>query len=726
MTAVAARILVALVLLIAATHTVDAGPTPPAAAQQRFAPKVWSALQGADPADTLSVIVTLKDQADLRGLGTLHRSARVRGVVDRLRTRASTAQRPLVASLDQKRREGHSVTAVPFWVFNGFALTASKAVIMELAMRPEVATITANETIPAPSAVAAAPAEPNLTRINAPALWDLGYRGQGVVVANLDTGVDLSHPDLAARWRGGTNSWFDPNGEHPDVPTDLNGHGTWTMGIMVGGDAGGSAIGVAPGATWIAAKIFNDAGTATTAGIHAAFQWLLDPDGDPSTSDAPHVVNNSWTFESPGCNLEFQLDLQALRAAGILPIFSAGNFGPGTNTSASPANNPEAFAVGATDDWDGIYYNSSAGPSACGDADALFPELVAPGVDVLTTDRFGAYYSGTGTSLAAPHAAGAVALLLSAYPGLSVADQERALTGAALDLGPTGPDDTFGHGRLDVLAAYQFLEGAAHTPTATATPTTTATPEPPTPTATETSTPTATPSPSPTPRFPDFPENLLANPGFEDVQEGNPLPGWSITAHAGAVSLDPNARTGARSLRLSSNSGPSFAIFQEVPAATEPSYSFLGWVRVASASGYFTFSLQLQPMNVHNGVIKTITLGTFSAVTEGWQEVRVPGVAMPAGTAKVRLVLKLFNLKGTLLVDDLVLVPGSVPLPTPVGTTTPTATATGEPTTPTPTDTATPTPTATPTETPLPATETPTATPTATETPTATPTATQD
>ena len=119
-----------------------------------------------------------------------------------------------------------------------------------------------------------------------------------MVVATLDTGVDLTHPDLAGAWRGGANSWYDPNGEHPTTPVDVNGHGTWTMGVMVGGDAGGSSIGIAPDAQWIAAKIFNDRGIATTVGIHLAFQWLLDPDGNPATADAPNVVNDSWS--APG------------------------------------------------------------------------------------------------------------------------------------------------------------------------------------------------------------------------------------------------------------------------------------------------------------------------------------------------------------------------------------------------------------------------------------------
>ena len=237
----------------------------------------------------------------------------------------------------------------------------------------------------------------------------------------------------------------------------MNGHGTATMGVMVGGDGGGTSIGVAPDAQWIAVKIFNDQGSATTARIHQGFQWLLDPDGNPSTPDAPNVVNNSWTLGSVGCNLEFQLDLQSLRAAGIVPVFAAGNFGSGASTSASPANNPEAFAVGAASNADLIWSGSSRGPSACGEPQTTFPELVAPGVSVRSSDLFGLYGQLTGTSLAAPHVAGALALLLDAYPNLGVDAQEDALEAAAVDLGFPGADDTYGYGRLDILAAYESV-----------------------------------------------------------------------------------------------------------------------------------------------------------------------------------------------------------------------------------------------------------------------------
>ncbi len=299
---------------------------------------------------------------------------------------------------------------------------------------------------PAPES---APVEPNLVAIGVPAVWSRGITGQGVVVALLDSGVDMTDPDLAARWRGGSNAWFDPYGEHPDAPIDLNGHGTQMLGVILGGDAGGSRIGAAPDAQWIAARIFNDRGRATVAGIHQALQWVLDPDGDPTTLDAPQVVNNSWSFVNSGCDLEFADDLRALRAAGILPVFAAGVLDP-----VSPANSPEAFAVGAlAADGETLHADSARGPSTCGGDAVVYPHVVAPGTNIRTTDRFGLYTTLDGTSLAAAHVSGALALLLSADPTLSADEQAAILTQTAVDLGDPGPDNLFGHGRINVAAA---------------------------------------------------------------------------------------------------------------------------------------------------------------------------------------------------------------------------------------------------------------------------------
>ncbi len=469
---------------------------------QKIAPDLYSALGTLVENETMTVIVRLYAQADLSDIQDRSRTIRLRRTVERLRSQADNTQQQLRTLLANRYTQGEVNWVAYYWIFNGLAVNATADVVYELAARPEVASITADKiaALAAPAAYDG-PVVPNLNVVSAPALWDLGFRGQNIVVANMDTGVDLNHPDLITRWRGGSNSWFDPNGQHPTIPTDLNGHGTWTMGVMVGDDNGSAAIGVAPDAQWIAVKIFDDQGVATATVIHLGFQWLLDPDNDPLTDDAPHVVNNSWTFQSPGCDLEFQGDLTALRTAGILPIFAAGNAGPGSSSSYSPGNNPGALAVGATNNNDGIYFKSSRGPATCGGPTTTYPELVAPGVNIRSTDLFGLYATDTGTSMAAPHIAGGLALILSAFPDLSVPDQEAILLNGAVDLGSVGPDDTYGYGRLDLLASYQWWLGQSGSPTPTPTvsntPGPTDTPPPPTATHTSSATPTNTP-PQPT------------------------------------------------------------------------------------------------------------------------------------------------------------------------------------------------------------------------------------
>jgi subtilisin family serine protease len=440
--------------LAAATSAADRDQQTRASAAQRISAELQRDLSTQGPGEETTVIVTLRDQASLALPTSLTRSERLRRLVDRLQREASMTQGPIRRML----ADSHARWVRPLWIINGLIVRTTEPVIRRLAEQPAVDSIVPNavvartaETDPAPQP------EPNIALAGAPTLWAQGNTGQGTVVASLDTGVDASHPDLATRWRGGANSWFDPYGEHPTTPTDLAGHGTQTMGVIVGGDAGGTSIGMVPGARWIAAKVFSDHGAATAAGIHQAFQWALDPDGDTATADAPNVINNSWTFQTQGCDLSFQPDLEALRAAGILPVFAGGNAGPAGASSYSPANNPAAFAVGATDDNDAVASFSSRGPSDCGEQAATFPELTAPGVGINTADLYGFWTTGSGTSLAAPHVAGALALLLSARPGLSVEQQESALEQGAADLGAAGPDNDSGWGRLDAAGAADWL-----------------------------------------------------------------------------------------------------------------------------------------------------------------------------------------------------------------------------------------------------------------------------
>ncbi len=377
-----------------------------------------------------------------------------------LRRSASVGQRRALRLLHRRRAQGRVRVVQRFWVFDGLRVVADPGVIRELRALPGVRSVEPNRVVRAPSTAArahraqATPLSTAAATIGAAALWDRGITGKGVVIASLDSGVDASHPALAASFRGRRHDWYDPSGEHLRRPVDASGHGTATLGVMVGSGAAATPQGVAPGARWIAAKVFDDHGRSTTARIHAALQWALDPDGDPRTRDAPQVVNASWDIAGSGCDLEFEQDLRHLRAAGVLPVFAAGN----DTHDASPANNPSAFAVGAVDDAGRLAAGSGRGPSACGAS--LYPDVVAPGVDVTTTDLFGLSVTQSGTSVAAPYVSGALALLLDRFPGLSAERQAAAIESGAQDLGAPGPDRLFGHGRLDVGAAVTWADRA--------------------------------------------------------------------------------------------------------------------------------------------------------------------------------------------------------------------------------------------------------------------------
>jgi len=423
-----------------------------------LAPPLRKALQSRALPHQVPVIVHLKEQASLRSLPARGKSARRLAVLRALRKKAQATQPKLVAQLKRKQAE----RIHPLWIANAVAALVPAEHLAQVAALPGVERVVLDAVLHAPAPLSGTTGAPqwNLSAIGAPELWDRGITGQGVVVASLDTGVDYDHPDLQLRWRGGLNSWYDPHGEHPLIPHDASGHGTQTMGVMVAGDAGGTAVGVAPGASWIAAKIFNDAGQASYSAVHQGFQWLLDPDGDPESDDAPDVVNHSWGLEDPahGCNVEFEADVEALTAAGILQAFAAGNDGPDPGTGASPANYRASLAVGAVDRSESLAGFSSRGPSACG---GDFPALAAPGVDILTTDLYfglpGAYLAVSGSSVASPHLAGAMALLREAFPDLSVDEARHFLKQSARDLGMAGADEQYGSGMLDVFGAYSAI-----------------------------------------------------------------------------------------------------------------------------------------------------------------------------------------------------------------------------------------------------------------------------
>jgi serine protease AprX len=417
-------------------------------------------LVDANPTELIPVIVSYRGDFDAPGLRrTLRfaeRKTRRYTVAQKMQDIAANGNPIADFAISQGAQNVRHLRLI-----SSISMQATPATIDALLTDPNVIQIRTDRVseAPLPMAGIGAPPQWNIAAIDVEPLWQQGYFGGSTVVAIMDTGVDGQHPALADNWRGGSNSWFDPYGEHT-APYDRSGHGTQVLGIIVGNGTDGSSTGVAPEAKWIAAKIYNDAGTATESDIHLAFEWLLDPDGDPLTDDAPDVVNNSWSVRNEGdCDSTFQPDIDALKAADIAVTFSAGNSGPAPSSGLSPANNIDVLSVGAIDENEIVPIFSSRGPSTCDDQ--LFPKLVAPGDSITTTDlSFGGndfYIDVSGTSYSAPHIAGVIALIRDAVPPVSVAEMESALLATAKDLDESGPDNQAGYGLVNATAAVNVL-----------------------------------------------------------------------------------------------------------------------------------------------------------------------------------------------------------------------------------------------------------------------------
>lgn len=380
-------------------------------------------------------------------------------LVEALRRRGRTAAEGLRKEL---RRLG-ARRIHRLWIRHALSAQVPVDAIPRLAAWPGLAAIRLDRSLslssPAPSSPAN-PTWPHLLSRNV-ALWNLGLDGTDMVVGVVDTGVDADHPAIRDRFRGGANSWFDPHGQR-STPCDLDGHGTQVLGCILAGTSEGIPVGVAPRARWIAARLYDDAGGTTFSAIHLCLQWMLDPDGDPGTDDAPHVLNLSWGLrDHPGEWIpEFDEDLDHLRSAGIAVFAAAGNEGPDPNSDLSPANGPSTFSVGAADMASRLALFSSRGPVLS--TTAAYPDLVAPGVGIVSTDLSNggtveSFVTVTGSSFAVAHVSGIALLLRQAFPEASVQLVEEALRHGAVDLGAWGPEDGTGWGMADGLGSLAYL-----------------------------------------------------------------------------------------------------------------------------------------------------------------------------------------------------------------------------------------------------------------------------
>ena len=451
---------------------------------------VYQALNAA-PGGEATFVVYFKARANLEPARKINDwDQRGQYVVEQLQETARTSQANLLDKLNRGVIPGRVSHYRSFWIANVVFVTGDRTAAEAIARLPEVDRVLPAAKVYPPEPPVEISADDasdldfswGIEKIGADQVWSTyGATGQGIVAGLVDTGVQWDHPALKDQYRGwnGTTAdhnynWYDPAnlcGNGGQVPCDDNGHGTHTTGTVAGGDSGSPLygdIGVAPGAKWIhALGCCPDSET-----LMAAMQWMLAPtdlNGDnPDSSKRPQVVNNSWG--GPGGRTYYQDAIDSWRAAGIVPVFSAGNEGGECGTLGSPGDNVVSYNVGATNSSDGIASFSSRGPNPFTGRPG--PEVSAPGESIGSSYPTDSYTIMSGTSMAAPHVTGAVAVLLSAEPDLigqvdMIEEIFRAtsvhLTSSQTCGGVPGtdiPNNTFGWGRIDLLAAVEMAINA--------------------------------------------------------------------------------------------------------------------------------------------------------------------------------------------------------------------------------------------------------------------------
>ncbi len=389
-------------------------------------------------------------------------------VVDELQTHAERSQQPVV---DYARSTDGVELKQQFWLTNAvlLELDTEEVDVRELVAQKGVTNVHANFEVEVPEPVADVSSADydttyGLEQINATAVWDeYDTMGAGAKVAVLDTGVDASHQDIDLytedpddpTYPGGWAE-FDGDGNQVDSePYDSAEHGTHTSGTVAGGNASGEYVGVAPEADLMHGKVL-DGGSGSFAQIIAGMEWAVDENADVM----------SMSLGAEGYYAEMIEPVRNAEKAGTIVVSSSGNSGEGT--SGSPANVYEAFAIGASNE-DADIADFSSGERIETESDwgsdapdewpdeYVVPNVAAPGVNVKSTVPGGGYDDTfSGTSMAAPHASGAIALMLSA----SADEPDTELIKTSLEetaWKPDGEDDDqdvrYGHGIVDAKAA---------------------------------------------------------------------------------------------------------------------------------------------------------------------------------------------------------------------------------------------------------------------------------
>lgn len=455
-----------------------------------------SVQESIDSGESLRVMVTLHDQLNVDSLRIAWQvnpvlvDDRPRIILNQIDAISRTSQQSL---LDDLESHGYPFEIIrQLNIVNAVSLYCHPEILRFLsdhaAVRSIVPDIAPFELIAPVHRVEGAPREENgseigLEVIGAPQMWALGYTGRGRMLYSVDTGIWPNHPAIKRQWKGHRK----PLGEcwlpwDRETPGDkANSHGTHTTGTVLGLDtATNDTIGVAFNAYFIATDpvVSNAADIRPLSDYIVAYEWCLNPDGDITTSDdIPDAINNSWGRQ-PGedatyCDEDMTQMFQIMEMAGIANLSSAGNAGPGEQTMSVPhnisINEVNGFTVGSINGNNPdlpISDFSSRGPGQCGGDGSILikPEVVAPGQSVRSAVGQNEYANLSGTSMACPHAVGAVLLLKEAFPFLPGQILLESLYYTAIDLGIPGEDNTYGMGVINVYDAYNYLIDQGYVP----------------------------------------------------------------------------------------------------------------------------------------------------------------------------------------------------------------------------------------------------------------------
>ncbi|MEM2567359.1 MAG: S8 family serine peptidase [Candidatus Bathyarchaeia archaeon] len=452
----------------------------PAEVYAKIDPNLWAQMQS--EAGPYIAMVKVKWNPDLEPIKFQHDT-----VIAELKKEAAETQAPVIAYLKQKRDAEILNT---FWLCNYILVKAEESTIRELATFTTVERVIMNFRITLPENEAfeyASPSEGesatatwNVEKIRAPEVWEvLGLTGEGIKFATTDTGLDITHQDLAdtlftadptdPKYPGG---WieFDSYGNPVwSTPHDTYGHGTATYGLIVGQDKGPFGhVGVAPGAKGLGMHALTlPGGSGTFAQVLAGLQWVIDPFDEAGNHYPPaRVSSHSWGATGYYCELVEAVE--NMYWAGHLCIASIGNSYEGS--SGTPGNYYSVFGVGATDVNDYVAAWSSGEwvyktdfPCTLPDwwpEKWIKPDVSAPGVDCVCPYPGNQYVYWSGTSFSSPHVAGAAILLLSGNPSLTPDEIKEALKVTSVWYDryyPTRPDTRYGWGRIDAFEAAMMV-----------------------------------------------------------------------------------------------------------------------------------------------------------------------------------------------------------------------------------------------------------------------------